>query len=71
MFGADDIHYPEGITIYRMLDEMNEEQLLALNDKLCKKYEHELVQDRLKSINHLVTDTGEGSHRKRRGLVYG
>lgn len=25
LFGADDIHYPEGITIYGMLDEMSEE----------------------------------------------
>lgn len=44
IFGADQQVYPDSLTTcFKMLSLMNEKQLLDLNEKLCAKFEHELV----------------------------
>lgn len=41
LFGADEITHPDGFIIIKMLDMMDEQQLLELNYKICKHFEHE------------------------------
>jgi len=48
VFGADDLKFPEGMTIMKALDWMSEKELLELNEMLCKKYETELFWGRMK-----------------------
>ena len=70
IFGADEVHLPIDLSIFRQFDQMNEKQLLDLNVELCKKYEEEVIRER-REARQEATTTGESASETAAGLVYG
>lgn len=56
---------PEGTPLIQLLKFLNEEQLYALNQRICETYMSELSEKRMKESGLLIIDETKGSNLRR------